>query len=315
MKGNVQESEVRSRGKGRDIPVPHVGIATPTLVLAEKENGVSRIESGPEGDLRLELVGLVRVPPGYQGEVHSHPFWELFYIGAGNGLIERDGQCLPFGAESLHLVRPAERHAIRAGVSGSLEMLYLGFNFHVHPDSFSLGDAPGDLPQGPAADLIRSDLREIHAGLRNSEQKDIFRRTGVRFLPIVSRVVESIVSARKDAGDGSRTGPHHSLVQRIKGFLSANLGGKLSVPDMARHFHLSPQYFGEVFKRGSGMSIKEYHRFARLQKAMELLRTTEMSIKAIAWEVGMEDVAYFSRSFKAKFGYSPRQARTQLRGD
>lgn len=287
----------------------------PSLLLAGTENGVSRIESGPDGDLRVELEGLVRFPPGHVGEIHSHPFWELFYIGAGEGFFEREGDSQAFGPETILLARPGEKHRMRASSSGPLEILYLGFTFHVDPDSFPLRDAPKSLPQGPSADLIRSDLREIHAGMRMSARKDIVRKTGARFLSIVSRVVELIVTTRRDGGDGPRMGPYDSLVQRIKDFLSANLGSRLTVPAMARHFHLSPQYFGEVFKRGSGMSIKEYHRYVRLQKAMELLRTSELSIKAIAWEVGMEDVAYFSRSFKAKFGYSPRRARTQFLGE
>ncbi len=57
----------------------------------------------------------------------------------------------------------------------------------------------------------------------------------------------------------------------------------------------------------SGTSPALFIRTVRLKKAKELLQSSDMSIAQIAYETGFKDPSWFSRSFKAEFGYSPKE--------
>ena len=50
-------------------------------------------------------------------------------------------------------------------------------------------------------------------------------------------------------------------------------------------------------------------RSIRLQKAKELLETTNMSVKEIAYDVGFSSPAYFSTSFLEEFNVNPSETR------
>jgi AraC-like DNA-binding protein len=61
-----------------------------------------------------------------------------------------------------------------------------------------------------------------------------------------------------------------------------------------------------------GMSPMQYVTYYRLSKAKRLLSTTDVKISAIAKEVGIEDVTYFSRLFKRMEGMTPQEYRRNI---
>ena len=60
-------------------------------------------------------------------------------------------------------------------------------------------------------------------------------------------------------------------------------------------------------KSTTGMSLGNYIRKIRLDKAAELLRTTDMSISEVGYAVGIESPSYFTRTFKEQFGSAPSE--------
>lgn len=73
---------------------------------------------------------------------------------------------------------------------------------------------------------------------------------------------------------------------------------------------LSRSQFGRKVKALTDRSPALFIRSIRLQKAKQLLTTTQRSIKEIAYEVGFSDPAYFSRAFTEEYGESPTNIRT-----
>ena len=59
----------------------------------------------------------------------------------------------------------------------------------------------------------------------------------------------------------------------------------------------------------TGMTPNDYIRKIRLEKAAELLLTTNMTAAEVAYKVGFDDQYYFSKSFKRYFGQPPSQYR------
>lgn len=62
-----------------------------------------------------------------------------------------------------------------------------------------------------------------------------------------------------------------------------------------------------TIKSVTGMSLANYIRKIRLDKAAELLKTTDMTISEVGYAVGLESPSYFTRAFKEQFGVSPSE--------
>ena len=73
-------------------------------------------------------------------------------------------------------------------------------------------------------------------------------------------------------------------------------------------------HFRRIFKEYAGVSPQQFLLRARLNKAAELLRSTRLSIKEIAYLSGWEDEYYFSRQFRQKFQMSPQRYRREITG-
>ena len=72
-----------------------------------------------------------------------------------------------------------------------------------------------------------------------------------------------------------------------------------------REVGLSRSALGERFARHIGMSPMRYLSHRRLQYAADRLRHSKAPVSQIAYEIGYESDAAFSRSFKREFGASP----------
>ena len=81
------------------------------------------------------------------------------------------------------------------------------------------------------------------------------------------------------------------------------------IKNMADHFNITPQYMRKLFKSHTGLSISEYISNKRLERAMELLTNTDMTLQDIVVEIGNSDISGFVRFFKQKTGLTPGQYR------
>lgn len=75
---------------------------------------------------------------------------------------------------------------------------------------------------------------------------------------------------------------------------------------------LSPGYLGKIFKSNTSLSFNEYLNTVRLEKAKELLSTTNEPSSKICEGVGIYNVTYFSTLFKKMYGLTPSQYREQF---
>lgn len=93
-------------------------------------------------------------------------------------------------------------------------------------------------------------------------------------------------------------------------YLYENIGNyQFSTEMMAEHFGMTPQYLRRQFRKETGQPVVEYFNAIRLEKAKELLLSTEMDVADIVAHIGYVDVSSFIRKFKARFGVTPGKFR------
>ena len=92
-------------------------------------------------------------------------------------------------------------------------------------------------------------------------------------------------------------------------YLNENIAEEITLQMLAEKFHMNASYVSQYFKKETGMNLSTYLSRIRIQKAEQLLRTTEKSINEIAEQVGFRDYRFFSRTFKQVTGLTPSQFR------
>ena len=88
----------------------------------------------------------------------------------------------------------------------------------------------------------------------------------------------------------------------IFAYIRENLEGDLSNKILAGVANVSEDYVGQYFKMLTGINPQDYIEYQRMEKAVNLLRTSKKSIRDIGRDVGYKDTAYFCRRFKMMFG-------------
>ncbi|MCR5468084.1 MAG: AraC family transcriptional regulator [Lachnospiraceae bacterium] len=98
-----------------------------------------------------------------------------------------------------------------------------------------------------------------------------------------------------------------SRMKKILKFVELNYGEHISISDIANEVGLSESHFMKYFKETMGTSFIDYLKEYRLKMAARLLKCSDDTILRISEEVGFENVSYFNRSFKTKYGVTPSQ--------
>ncbi len=87
---------------------------------------------------------------------------------------------------------------------------------------------------------------------------------------------------------------------------------QLSVESLAQYMHLSRSQLYRKVKELTGLSVNQFIRQQRLEKAKESLQSCALGVSEIAFQLGFTSASYFSKCYKAHFGYLPLEEKKQL---
>lgn len=105
----------------------------------------------------------------------------------------------------------------------------------------------------------------------------------------------------------------HDQVREAKSWITLNLKESITIEKIAGHVYMNPTYFCEYFKNETGETVLDYVTRSRINKARELLLTTNLKIYEIAEQVGYADTKYFSKLFKKHYGELPSKYKEKIK--
>ena len=130
-----------------------------------------------------------------------------------------------------------------------------------------------------------------------------------QFSPEIRRSFSA--AAYQNEADSSH---HDELVAQVQQWLQSNITSAVSVTNLAGQFRLTPRTLNRRFKRATGMTPLSYLQSLRIAGAKDLLRHSNLTVGDIAWQLGIQDVSYFSQLFRRHSGMSPLRYREAVRG-
>lgn len=115
-------------------------------------------------------------------------------------------------------------------------------------------------------------------------------------------------------GEGARPGRSRERIKRLLEYVEAHYGERITVEQAAGLCFYSSSHFMKYFKQYMGLSFVEYLNGYRLFKAAGALLQGTERVTDIAQGCGFENVSYFNRLFRQRYGCTPREYRTAGRG-
>jgi len=98
-------------------------------------------------------------------------------------------------------------------------------------------------------------------------------------------------------------------VRRVCEHIDGNIDQRIRVTTLAKLANLSVWYFLRAFKQSVGVTPGHYLTLRRLERGMELLSGTDMTLSEIALATGFADQSHCARRFRQHVGMSPREYR------
>ena len=102
-------------------------------------------------------------------------------------------------------------------------------------------------------------------------------------------------------------------VEKVIQMMREDVRGELSLAELAQSVNLSVWRLCHIFKSDVGMPPIRYLRLLRMERAKELLESSFLSVKEIAYQVGLNDESHFVRDFKSTYGFSPAIYRSHFK--
>jgi len=99
-------------------------------------------------------------------------------------------------------------------------------------------------------------------------------------------------------------------VRRAAEFIELNFSRMISLDQLSEHVSLSKYHLIRRFSASTGMTPVAYLTRIRIEKAMDLLRGTELSIETIAERIGYSSGSYFIKAFRNLTGLTPGEFRS-----
>jgi len=235
---------------------------------------------------------------------HSHTNFEILIILKGkrnvriNGkeFLAKDGDIVVFLPGEVHEEKTLTETISYLGVRfWDYDLKQLSLDFPDLPPSFHIFNVSG---QVDLMEVVNKIIHENKSGLPGAETLK-----GAYFVEFVVFLRRAFLSAMQGAQEKNALGRERiaSAVELMK----KTLDKPLNLNELAKSSFLSASYFSEVFKAKTGKSPKQFLIKEKIEKAKELLKKTDKSIKQIAEELGYESESYFHKQFKAKTRLTP----------
>lgn len=232
--------------------------------------------------------------------------YQLCYIPEGSGFFESQSlQRCRIEAGTMFLLFPGEWHTYCPDPTTGWKQYWIGFkgiNIDVRVKNGFLKKEDPIFHVGINNDIISLYQQAINTAMDEN----------AHFQLMLAGIANHLLGMMYCLDRNRHLNKNRALVEQINKaqvWMQEDLEEPLTIQEIAHKLGMSYSLFRKSFKDYAGLSPAKYLQDIRLQRARELLRTTDLSVKEIAYRLHFETPDYFSAQFRKKVGVSPSQFR------
>lgn len=270
--------------------------------------------------LTVSTVGYEEIAPGDAYPTRGHADGYYFDLHRGRELNEYQLLYLTEGSGTFHSATVKEAKL----TEGDLFLLFPGEWHSYHPDpktgwkSYWIGFKGRNMDDRVRSGFLSPVKPIYHVGFSDEIvhlYKEAYDSAVIEaaysqqlMAGIVNHLIGMMYSLERNI-QLSHNQSHVDMISRARLRIREALESGLTIQQVAEEMGVSYSNFRKLFKEYTGLSPATYQQDLRLQRAKELLSTTDLSIKEIAYKLNFESPDYFSAKFKAKTGRRPSELR------
>lgn len=225
----------------------------------------------------------------------------IMYIVKGEGKLTIKNKSKIIRENDIILINCYEPHQYET--NSSIETLWLHFDGNVSYDYFNLIQQDNThIVFSATSSLIPNYLKSMI---------NLFKEDQIINESMISWKLQQILAELFSLSNGNQinVSPNSNFIETSISYIKNNFKNKISLEDIANSVSISPFYFSRLFKKETGYSPYDYIIMIRLNHAKNLLKTTNMLIKEIAFECGFNSESNFVTAFKKHVNMTPKQFR------
>lgn len=251
---------------------------------------------------------------------HFHPEYEIVYISHGRGKRHianhisyyEDGDLIFLGPKLPHSSFSEELSESHTEVVVQMRSDFMGEGFFALPETRGIQQLFERSRRGIS--FFGATKRQVGDLLLGMLEEEGFRRL-LGLLQILQVLAESeeYVSLEAESLELPVDTQHYERIQRIYAYVHKEFQGTISLEAAASEANMSVPAFCRFFKKASGKTFTQFVSEVRVAHACNLLSTDTMSIAAISFECGFNNLSHFNKQFRMWSGFTPREYRMRFK--
>lgn len=268
--------------------------------------------------LTVSTVGYEEIAPGESYPTKGHADGYYFNVEKGRTLNEYQLLYNPEGEGVFSTTHCGERRL----KPGDMFLLFPGEWHTYHPlpnvgwKSYWIGFRGRNMDDRVRAGFLSPEKPVYHVGY-SSVIEELYRSAYKQAVEeaaysqqvmagLVNHLIGMMYSLERNI-ELSKNQQQVDMINRARLRIRQSLESDLTIQHVAEEMGVSYSNFRKLFKEFTGLSPATYQQELRLQRAKELLSTTDLTVKEIAYRLNFESPDYFSAKFKSKMGCKPSE--------
>ena len=266
-------------------------------------------------EVEIENMDEVHIP-------HRHNYYTIIWVTKGTGTHQIDFKTYDAKPDTIFFISPEQVHDLQMnpGHTGFVMLFTTDFieqngitqdwlqqsGFFFRCDDVAPLILPGTCDKGRLLQIMESIRTEsIQQWKFHLQAIGAFLKL---FLLECKRISETIPAERSE-----RTHAGGTLVKQFKELLDNHFTNWHKVAEYAQVLHITPNYLNELVSQETGKSAKDMILNRIMLEAKRFATYSETSVKEVAYNLGFEDPAHFSKLFKNQEGLGFTEFRASIR--
>lgn len=242
---------------------------------------------------------------------HQHVRIEINYVKKGNCILKLENESVCFSENEIMIVCSNVKHSFEAGAEGTI-LMQLEFlpeifsRFDSSENSTNVGLTPVTI-FSEANHLIKivNNVRIMRAVQRIVNELNTKSKYYQHL--VVMYYAELLILIYRHMDEAYLPICTNDSLKKAISFLRMNFYTNITMEEVAQHAGIGVRYLRKLFSHHLNISPLDYLNQIRINKSIDLLKNTELSIKEVCFTCGFKSPQYFSRVFKQQMGISPKE--------
>ncbi|MEG2208041.1 MAG: AraC family transcriptional regulator [Clostridia bacterium] len=251
---------------------------------------------------------------------HSHSLIEIMYVNEGLMSLEVEGETLQIGRKQLIWLDANAYHRHMTFLTDACSVMNIEFQYERLDRrcptlrELSRADAATrEMLGAPTYCLVLTDNDNaiFHLMKQIVPLADSTFPEAERLCSLLCTQVMLLVAKLHKETAGHSVPINNPYVDEAIAMMQRDYAGTITATELARRLHIQPTYLHRLFRDHTGQTFGQHLQRIRVQKAKELLLTTDDTLLDIAMAVGASSQQRFTQMFRRMESVSPQEYRKQ----